>query len=261
MPDTDSRKLTVSENNSPAMRFDGNVPLMRRWTCPDDDTIAGYVDNALSATQKARVGLHLSKCAWCRAIVADIVKLQREADLPVPPFQPTRRTVQFAPAVSARSGWMWAPAAAMVLIVLLAVILTLLREPQKLLLSSPATPSAPMVAKAEPPISGNAPSREILRKPILSEALPVILFPRPDSSVGRGQLEFNWTPVSRSRYYKISVATSDGDLLWEGQTNKSVLHFPSEVVLKRGKYFVWITAYMADGRVEKSSPVQFVVKG
>jgi hypothetical protein len=261
MPDIDSRKLTGSENNLPEMRLDSNVPLIRRWTCPDNDTIASYVDNGLSATQKARVGLHLSKCTSCRAIVADIVKLQREADLPVPPIQLTRRTVQFAPAISARSGWMWAPAAAMVLIGLLTVILILLREPQKFVVSSPATPSAPMVAKVEPPISGNAPSREILRKPMLSETRPVILSPRPESFVGRGQLEFNWTPVSHSRYYQISVVTSDGDLLWEGQTDKSVLHFPSEVALKRGKYFVWVTAYMADGRVEKSSPVQFVVKG
>jgi hypothetical protein len=103
--------------------------------------------------------------------------------------------------------------------------------------------------------------REILRKPQLSEALPLMLSPRRDSAVGREQLEFSWTPVSRSRYYEISVVTSDGDLLWEGQTEKSVLHLPSEVVLKRGSYFVWVTAYLADGRVAKSSPVRFVVKG
>jgi hypothetical protein len=74
-------------------------------------------------------------------------------------------------------------------------------------------------------------------------------------------LKFNWKPVLRSRYYKINVVTSDGDLLWEGQTEKSTLHLPSDVVLKRGTYFAWITAYLADGRVAKSSPVRFVIKG
>jgi hypothetical protein len=262
MPDTNSRNLTMSEENFPAMRSESNqVPLTRRWTCPDDHTIAAYVDNALPQNQEARAESHLSHCERCRAIVADIVKLQRKAELPVPPFELTRTSVQFARAASARSRWIWAPAAATALVVLIAVIVSLIREPQKLLVSSPPTPSAPMVAKAEPLISRNAPPREILRKPILSEALPVILFPRPDSSVERGQLEFNWTPVSRSRYYEISVVTSDGDLLWEGQTEKSVFHLPSHVVLKPGAYFVWITAYLADGRLEKSSPVRFVVKG
>jgi hypothetical protein len=118
-----------------------------------------------------------------------------------------------------------------------------------------------MIAKAEPMTLRNRPLHEILRKPELSEALPVILSPQPESVVGREHLEFNWTPVSRSRYYEIRVVTSDGDLLWEGQTEKSVLHLPSEIVLTRGSYFVWITAYLANGRVAKSSPVRFVVKG
>jgi hypothetical protein len=144
---------------------------------------------------------------------------------------------------------------------LITVTIGLLREPQKLLVMTPPPPSAPMIAKAEPLTSRNRPAPEILRKRQLSEALPVIVFPRRDSAVGREQLEFSWTPVSRSRYYEISVVTSDGDLLWEGQTEESTLHLPSDVVLKSGAYFVWITAYLADGRVAKSSPVRFVIKG
>jgi hypothetical protein len=261
MPDTDSRELTMSENNFPAMRSGGNVPITRRWTCPNEETIGGYVDNALSETDKARVGLHLSKCERCRAIVADIVKLQRETELPVPPFELARRSVQSARATSASARWIWAPAAAAALafIVLVTVVIGLLREPQKLLVSL-APPSAPMVAKAEPLTPRKTPTREILRKPEVSETLPVILSPQRDSAVVRGHLEFNWTPVLHSRYYEISLVTSDGDLLWEGQTEKSVFHLPSEVRLKRGSYFVWITAYLADGRMEKSSPVRFVVK-
>jgi hypothetical protein len=173
-----------------------------------------------------------------------------------------RRTVQFAPAVSARPHWIWAPAAAVALIVLITVILSLLRQPQKLLVASPPPPSAPMIAKAEPFDSrNNRPRHEILRKPQFSEALPLVLSPRLDSAVVRENLKFNWKSVSRSRYYKVSVVTPDGDLLWEGQTEDSTLHLPSDVVLKSGAYFVWITAYLADGRVVKSSPVRFVIKG
>jgi len=262
MPDPNSAKLTMGEDDFPAMRSESSQnPPPRGWTCPDDLTIAAYVDNVLSQTRKARVELHLSKCERCRVIVTDVVKLQRELELPLPPSELGRIPVQLAPAVSARSRWIWAPAAAMALIVLITAIISLVLEPQKLLVASLPLPSAPKIAKAEPLTSRNRPAPEILRKRQLSEALPVILFPRQDSIVVGDHLEFNWKPVSHSRYYEISVVTSDGDLLWEGQTEKSVLHLPSEVVLKRGSYFVWVMAYLADGRVAKSSPVRFVVKG
>jgi hypothetical protein len=262
MPNTSSPKLTLGEDNFPKMRSESSEnPPTRRWICPDDQTIAAYVDDALSQTRKARVKLHLSKCERCRLIVADVVKLQREVELSIPPSEIARKTAQFAPTVSAPFRWIWAPAAAVALIFLITVTINLLREPQKLLVASPPPPSAPMIAKAEPLTSRNIPQHEILRKPQLSEALPVILSPRRDSAVVREHLEFNWTPVSRSRYYKISIVTSDGDLLWESQTEKSVFHLPSSVLLKRGAYFVWITAYLADGQVAKSSPVRFVVKG
>jgi hypothetical protein len=259
MPDTNSPKLTMGEDNFPAMRSESSKnPLTRRWTCPDDQTIAAYVDNALSQNRKARVEFHVSKCERCRLIIADVVKLQRELELPVPPFEFARKPV--LPAVSGGFRWIWAPAAAMALIVLITITISLLRKPQELLVLSAPTPSVPMIAKAEPLPSRNAPAREILRKPQLPEVLPVILSPLQDSTVEREHLEFNWKPVSRSRYYEISVVTSEGDLLWEEQTEKSALHLPSDVVLKRGSYFVWITVYLFDGRVARSSPVRFVVK-
>ena len=262
MPDPNSPKLTMSEDDFPAMRSESSEnPQTRGWTCPDYLTIAAYVDNALSQTRKARLELHLSKCERCRVIVTDVVKLQRELELPLPPSELARIPVQLAPPVSAGFRWIWAPAAGVALLFLITVTISLLREPQKLLVASPLPPSAPMIAKAEPLTSRNTPLHEILREPRLSEAFPVIRSPRQDSIVVRENLEFSWKPVSRSRYYEISVVTSDGDLLWEGQTEKSVLHLPSEVVLKRGSYFVWVTAYLADGRVAKSSPVRFVVKG
>src|ERR1700692_2801079 len=134
MSDTDSPKLTMGDENLRAMRFESsdNLPT-RRWTCPDDQTIAAYVDDALSQTRKTAVARHLSGCERCRVIVVDVVKLQREVELPATPFELTRRTVQFVPAVSVRPDWIWVPAAAVALVVLITVTLSLLREPQKLL--------------------------------------------------------------------------------------------------------------------------------
>ena len=127
MPEPNSPKLTMGEDDFPAMRSESSEnPPTRRWTCPDDQTIAAYVDNALSQTRKARVELHLSKCERCRVIVTDVVKLQRELEVPLPPFELARIPVQLAPVVSARSRWIWAPAAAVALIVLITVTIGLL---------------------------------------------------------------------------------------------------------------------------------------
>ena len=262
MPDTNSPKVTMADENFPEMQVEtGKDAPVRRWTCPDDHTIAAYVDGALLQNSKARVELHLAKCERCRLIVADVVKLQREIDLPAPPSEIGRSMVRFEPPASTRSRWFWLPAAAMASIALIAITIGLLREPQKLQVMSPPTPSAPMIAKAEPVAPPSIPVPEILRKPQVPEVLPVVRFPLPDSVIAGERLEFRWKSVSRSRYYEIHVVTSEGDLVWEGQTQRSVLQLPADVVLKGGTYFVWITANLSDGRVAKSSPVRFVVKG
>src|SRR5690349_2053277 len=100
MPDTKSPKVTMSDENFPAMEGKASEnPSGRRWTCPDDQTIAEYIDGALRENRKARIEFHLAKCAYCRHIVADVVKLQRELELPVPPFEIARNPVKFAPRV------------------------------------------------------------------------------------------------------------------------------------------------------------------
>src|SRR5437899_8392889 len=111
MPDTDSSNVIMGDENFPVMRSKNSENSPRRgWTCPDDQTIAAYLDNALGRTKKARVESHMSNCKRCRLIVADVVRLQREAELPVPPFELARKPVQFVPAVSSFR-WIWAPAA------------------------------------------------------------------------------------------------------------------------------------------------------
>jgi len=54
MPDTNSPKLAMGEETFPAMRSESSEnPPTRRWTCPDDQTIAAYVDDALSQNRRA----------------------------------------------------------------------------------------------------------------------------------------------------------------------------------------------------------------
>jgi hypothetical protein len=89
--------------------------------------------------------------------------------------------------------------------------------------------------------------------------LPTLVSPKQDSVVALEQLVFKWKSVPRSRYYEIHVVTSEGDPVWEGQSDRAVLKFPGDLILKDGPYFVWISAYLDDGRVQKSAPVRFLV--
>jgi putative zinc finger protein len=255
-----STSWTTSKESFPAMVFErAKDPRKRRWTCPADEVIAAYVDGALREEKKRRVETHLAKCEWCRSSAADVVKLQRDLELPAPPFEAANRILAVSPRERTGSRWIWAPAAALVLIVIVAVIFAFRQEPQKLALTSAPTPSSQMIAEVEPATPSKSAIHEITRQPVIRSIVPVVLSPLQDSTVKRDQLELTWKPLSRSRYYDVSVVTSDGDLLWTGKTKSSSLRLPREVVLKRGSYFVWITAYLNNGQVAKSSPVRFVV--
>jgi len=260
MADERSTNWNTSNESFAAMAFErAKDPRKRRWTCPADEAIAAYVDGALREQTKRRLESHLVKCERCRSIAADVVKLQRDLELPVPPFAAANRILAVLPRVPAGSRWIWVPAAAMPLIVFAAVMIVLHWEPEKLVLFSPATLSAPKVAKVETATPDKSTIRDITRQSVIRSIVPVILSPTQDSTIGRDQLEFTWKPLRRSRYYEITVVSSDGDLLWAGKTEASSLRLPREVVLKRGSYFVWIAAYLIDGQVAKSSPVRFVV--
>ena len=264
MPDTNSPKLAGQEDLS-MMLFRSRSHqsrLNRGWSCPSDHTLAAYTDGVVGERKRAWVEFHLARCQRCRLLVADVVRAQRESDLSPPPV----RLIQKAMGLVGRRSrpptqrWVWAPAGALAGIALLAVVTVVLRKPEKLVIVSPPFPSAPLVAKSEPAPALHTPAPDVVRKRHVLELLPTILSPQPDSIVSSDRLQFRWKPVPQSRSYEVRVVRSDGDLVWEGQTDKSALQLPSDVTVKDGSYFVWITAYLEDGRIAKSAPVRFLVK-
>jgi hypothetical protein len=145
-------------------------------------------------------------------------------------------------------------------IALLVVFIVVFRKPsQQLVVLSPPTPAAPLVAKSEP-TSPLQPAPDLVRKPRTPELSLTILFPQTSSVMSSGRLRFSWRPVPHSRSYQVRLVETDGDLVWEGQTDKSALQLPTEVDVKDGSYFVWITAFLEDGRIVKSVPVRFLVE-
>jgi hypothetical protein len=262
MPDTNSPKVTWTEEDLPIRLFkrDPEQPLSRKWSCPRDHMIAAYADGRLRRFTKAWIEFHLSGCQHCRLLVADIVKAQRESDPPLPPIRVIQKAIGLAERRTAPRRWVWAPMGALAGITLLAIVTVVLRKPQHLVVAPPPAPAAPVMAKSEPPPALHAPVKDVVRKRANPELLPTILSPHTDGVMHSDRLRFSWRSIPHSRSYEVRVVKSDGDLVWEGQTEKSALQLPAGLSVEDGSFFVWITAYLEDGRTVKSGPVRFLIK-
>jgi hypothetical protein len=257
MPESNSPKMTMADEDG----TDQDVPK-RKWSCPPDDAVASYVDGTLLRNRKGVVEAHLARCERCRKVVADIIKDQREIDLPTPPSALAYKTIAAATTNGIAKRWVWIPAGAVAtLAVMLLVVSGTLRHSREPMLPSSHTPSAPIIAKLMLEGTPIKPVPDVVRKITVADRLPSIILPQPGSVVASARLNFIWKQIPQARSYRVRVVKSDGDLVWEGETEESRLALPSNFRLKNGSYFVWITSYFANGRTIKSSPVSFSVKG
>jgi Putative zinc-finger len=264
MPDAQTTKVSMAEEElKPRFSKDGGNQgfASRARNCPKDEAIAAYVDGNVDATARSRVESHLANCAHCRGLVADVMKM-KESDSPAIPLQLKQRAVALAAPRSRRMQWILWPAvaagAACALIIGLWV-----RGPQEVSVPIPSSPTAPaptVIAKSEPAPALRQPNGEVERSLTASSHLPVLIFPQKNNVLTPQQLEFKWKAIPQSRYYEIRVVTADGDLVWSAQSENLNLRPPSDLELKDGAYFVWISAYVESGPVQKSAPVRFVVR-
>ncbi len=265
MPDAPTAKVSMAEEELKAkFREDREEQSRgsRKWNCPKDEAIAAYVDGSVDARARSRIESHLADCGYCRGLVADVVRM-KGSDAPAIAVQLKQRAVMLAAPRSRRLQWILWPAvaagAACVLIVALWV-----RSPQQVSVPPPAfSPTAPaptVIAKSEPAPALRQPSGEVERNITASSHLPVLIFPQKNNVLTPQQLEFKWKAIPQSRYYEIRVVTADGDLVWSAQSENLNLKPPSDLELKDGAYFVWISAYVENGPVQKSAPVRFVVR-
>jgi len=256
-------RVSMAEKElKPRSREDGGSQSFasRAWNCPKEEAIAAYVDGNVDATARSRVESHLADCAHCRGLVADVVKM-KERELPAVPLQLKQRAAGLTTPRTRRMQWILWPAVATGAACALIVTL-LLRSPEQVNLPSiPLAATTPtVIAKSEPAPALRQPSGEVERKLTASGHLPMIIFPQKNNVVTPGQLEFNWKAIPQARYYEIRVVTADGDLVWSGQSENLNLKPPSNLQLKDGPYFVWLSAYIEGGAVQKSAPVRFVVR-
>jgi hypothetical protein len=228
-----------------------------RLKCPGDDVLAGYLDGALDNAARTRIELHLADCTPCRSLIGDVAMMQRSDDMPLPLGLKQRAVASTAPRPK-RTRWILIPAAAAGFACLL-IATVLLREPKNEVGPISTSPGAAVVAKSDIPLPVGQATPNVVRKGLPLEALPILIAPREGSVIELDKPVFRWKPVSRARYYEIHVVTSEGEPVWQGQSNRIGGNLARGATLKNGTYFVWVSAYLVDGRVQRSAPVSFVV--
>jgi len=257
MPDTKSPGVTMARVSFFAKLFGGGTGQKRRtggWFCPDTNLIAAYLDGSLEDARRARLESHLSDCEYCRSLVGDVGKMQREAAPAAPPAL-VGKALDLVPQTSGRSRWIFAPLAAAGAVACTVVAALLLRTPEHPALPLAPTPAAPLIAKAGP--LPKVSTQETVRKLTPPQPLPSVISPRADSVLSGRSVDFRWKTVRHARYYQVQIVTFEGEPVWQGRSAGTNLSLPGDLVLKDGKYFVWISAMMENGRVEKSDPVGF----
>lgn len=229
----------------------------RKWSCPADPVIAAYLDGSLTPDQRNRIQSHVVNCDFCRSLIGQIVRTQRSQDPLLPPGL-LQRAIRQTKSQSKHLAWSLIPAAALMSAVLVFAIL-MLRTSLRVAIPSPPPPVAPEIAMARPEPLPRTPVPETVRKPVSIEQRPHVISPRFNAAVEPAGIEFRWSPVPQTHYYQVRLTSSDGDLIWETQSEATDLRLPASVDLKNGTYFVWILAQLVDGQVRKSPAVLFRV--
>jgi hypothetical protein len=234
----------------------------RRWNCPSDSKIASYLEHRLEAKDKSRVEAHLANCDFCLGAVAALVRQQRASE-PVEVTAPLlRKAIDLVPLKTVWTlSWKWLLAPALASVVLITALLQRSPQPERFGRSVPASAvEAERSAEEIPQTSSRPPEKQYVRKKVAIAPGLQLVEPKLNSAWQKEALRFRWRSVANATYYEVRVVNSEGDLVWHGQESDLSTRFPPDLPLRPGKYFVWVRAYLNDGRTIKSDARAFWIR-
>jgi len=249
-----------------ALRIQKKGPGRRTWRCPDDAVLAAYADTFLDETGRQRVENHLAECDFCLEQVAFLARAQGTE---TPTDVPRALLARAQELGGSRHGTQWALVPRWGLVATATASLALaaglwLGQPESV--HSPSTSlGPPPVETVSPPAAGTSASAAPVPPPAVRNrarpaALPAVVFPQEGAVIPPDGAEFRWQEVDRSLFYEIRLVTANGSLLWEQRVEATHARLPADLRLAAGqKYFVWIRAYLQEGKTLKSSTVGFTV--
>lgn len=244
------------------LRLGRTGPAKKGWRCPGPMTVAAYADGKLEGKSRHRFERHLADCNYCLNELAFLVRAEdpgQEYELSSEALARARSFAETKVSFTLRPAWRWAAASAAT--VLLALVTTFeLREPPAVRPSQlPGTGTSEKATSTEPFVyqpSGAAPPSA--RNAQQTGSVPELIFPPEGALVAREKLNFRWHEVQGTTDYEILVVTAEGNLVWQGRTDRTDVQLPDNVtVTARQGYFVWVRANLPEGKAAKSAVVSF----
>ena len=233
------------------------LPRTHRFHCPDEHQLAAYVDQQLIGAERERVESHLAKCDSCLRLVGFLVK---EPQLPAgsapASLVDNAKKVETEAHTNTSFGWKWISVAAGIAVIATGLVIWRkarpITEENSMILATAQPPSAAVVrdkARSEAETAVRSISRPA--------SLPVVLSPQPGVIVHASDFIIQWEVIPNATAYEVRVVTADGDLVWSTRVHENSANAPQ--VLRPGmKYFLWVRAFLANGKTEQSEAVGFI---
>ncbi|MCI0535202.1 MAG: hypothetical protein L0Z50_08235 [Verrucomicrobiales bacterium] len=247
-----------------------DTPLssIRRWSCPDEVTLAAFADGQLAHADG--VENHVADCRRCRAQVAFLAQgsdFAQDADISVALLARAEALGAKGMTTAVSPAWRWATAAAVTACLVLAISLRIKDDGLDVVFPPPTPPGLDSASpRAEPPAppQPNPPgseSQRTVRGAEASQTLPNMLQPREGAEIF-GTLRFQWQPVSGSLFYEVRVTSAAGDPVWQSErVTGPEVQLPSGIQLAPGeKYFVWVVAFLPESKTVRSRAIAFTVQ-
>lgn len=225
------------DNVSAQLRAQRSQPSGRGRDCPDEHTVAAYVDAALPVAPRHAFEAHMVDCDHCLALVGLLSRAREAAPAAVPEDAPLRRG---SPGPSARATPRWAAAAGLALAVFGVWQLTA---------PSVRVPDAEGIANVRSIRGADARSADLR-----------LLSPTDGATLQRSASAVRWSAVAGAQGYDVRVVNDAGDVVSEARVVGTAWQLPNPERLKPGvDYFVHVDALLIGDKTVSSPHVAFRV--
>ena len=207
--------------------------------CLNDAEIAAFVESGGSQTGRADAIGHIADCAHCRALYVDLVATLADAEVAHARGVVADDVNQSVPAAS-RTGsgrrprvLAWAGLTGLAAAALVFVFL-----------QQPASPDE---------------SSLLMRDGTSGSAIaPTAVFPRGATAKTSS---FHWRPMDGAESYRLTVFTTDGIVVWEGESSDTTLALPTTEELREGETYLWrVQARTSFNRWTSSGMMEFRIE-
>ena len=233
------------------------IPRTHRFHCPHEQQLAAYVDQQLIGKERERVESHLAKCDSCLEQVGFLIK---QSQLPVgaAPSSLVQQAKELETAVHEHAPfrWEWVSVAAASAVIAFGLLVWRgvghnMKEPSTIIATAPQ-PLAPAVATVK------TEEDTAVRSVTPPASLPLVLSPQPGAIVHASDFTIRWEAVPNAVAYEVSVVTADGDLIWHTRVHENSVDPPKQTLRSGLKYFVWVRAWLTNGKTQQSAAVGFI---